>query len=156
MRKVELRDYRNTVPRPILDAIGASSVGLLLVLPFLSAPRLQSVTAYVLLFGIVTFCLAEGACRWLVSRPIEALGRVSYSGYLWHFALLSLLSAAYRRNPLQALDLAGGWPSFLAFFAGLVIATFGLSAFTHRYVERPGIEFGRYFARAWRRARAIA
>jgi peptidoglycan/LPS O-acetylase OafA/YrhL len=87
---------------------------------------------------------------------VEALGRVSYSGYLWHFALLHLASAAYLGNPLESLDLAGGWPSFLAFFAGLVIATFGLSAFTHRYVERPGIEFGRHFARAWRRARAIA
>ncbi|MCK9794992.1 acyltransferase [Isoptericola sp. 4D.3] len=58
-------------------------------------------------------------------RPVQWLGDVSYSVYLWHFPLV-----------VYALARAGRPPTALE-AAGLVGLTLGLAALSHRYVERP-------------------
>ena len=84
-------------------------VGVLIILlaPFISNPITSNSRApmlvYAFLFGMVALCLSQGAGKWLVSFPIRWLGRVSYSGYLWHFAILAILMTLNERAGNQPI-----------------------------------------------------
>lgn len=65
-----------------------------------------------------------GVSRWLSSRPMQSIGRVSYSWYLWHWPVL-LLGA-------QLLDVRSGWNRTL-----LVIVSLLLAALSYRFFETP-------------------
>lgn len=104
--------------------------------------------------GPVCALLAFGAALWphraIVNRFTSYLGKISYSIYLWHpiviFALIPLYRVLYERLPnLSAAFIL----SALATFA----ATLPLAALSFRFVEKPGIAFGRrWTARAARSA----
>jgi peptidoglycan/LPS O-acetylase OafA/YrhL len=64
--------------------------------------------------------------RLLALRPVQFIGDVSYSIYLWHWPLLILL------------PLALGAPLTTIGKAGAIVACFGLAAITKRFVEDPG------------------
>lgn len=91
-------------------------------------------TAILLAGGAVAVTTAVGG--WLTSRPIQRLGDLSYSLYLWHWPMLVFAQEIVGR-PLSAVD-------------GLVIVTAAIipSLLTERLVERP-IRFSRRFA-PWR------
>ena len=61
---------------------------------------------------------------WLSTQPMQAVGRVSYSWYLWHWPVL-LLGA-------QLLDVRNGWDRLLLVSLSLVIA-----ALSYRFFETP-------------------
>ncbi len=91
--------------------------------------------------GFVALMLGIKACptRLLVNPVTCYLGKVSYSIYLLHFAVLRLAM-----NTLDTyLDASQqGLPLFLLLF-GLTVAGAGALAWlTHRCIERPGIELG--------------
>ncbi len=65
-----------------------------------------------------------GPLRYLATRPMQWLGRMSYAWYLWHWPVLRLAEAAW--GPLGVL-------ARLA----LALASLGASALTVRLVERP-------------------
>jgi peptidoglycan/LPS O-acetylase OafA/YrhL len=98
------------------------------------------------LFGLVVFgcAVARDASRaWLASRPVFALGTVSYSLYLWHFPVL------------KWTDLAGLWrhaPPGVAAAAAVVLMLL-VSWLSYRFVERPFIHGGGWWSRT-ARARA--
>src|SRR5262249_22821127 len=105
------------------------------------------------------FFLAQGAGRWLVTGAIRALGIVSYSGYLWHFAIIELLDRAKDKfgiNPFGIHRLDYGALPFLICFGGIVLSTAALSWLTFRYIETPGIAFGRALAARISRAQGIS
>jgi peptidoglycan/LPS O-acetylase OafA/YrhL len=90
----------------------------------------------IVLPGAVGFLvLAIGAPRAgavLRTRPVQYLGRVSYSLYLVHaIVLLALLHLFYGRAPLPVL-LVSLWPLAL-----------GLATLGERYIERPSVALGR-------------
>lgn len=64
------------------------------------------------------------ANRWLATRPLQAIGRVSYSWYLWHWPVL-LLGA-------QLIDVHNGWNRLLLGVLALVIASL-----SYRFFETP-------------------
>jgi peptidoglycan/LPS O-acetylase OafA/YrhL len=143
------RDLRGRLPALVPEIGLVLSIGLILLITILPIPRLQSLLSYSLLFGSTALCLTQGAGSWLLLRPVRALGTVSYSGYLWHFAILGVLAALYHRagfNPFGIDDPSCGWPYFLLFFAVLLAMTAALSALTYRYIETRGIELGRNLA----------
>jgi hypothetical protein len=74
---------------------------------------------------------------WLASRPMVAIGLISYPLYLWHWPLLSF-----------ARILASQTPSMEVRWA-LVGLSFGLAYLTYRWVEQP-IRFGHRYPRAVR------
>lgn len=66
----------------------------------------------------------SGAGRILSLRPMQAIGRVSYSWYLWHWPVM-LLGA-------ELLDIENGWNRL-----ALVILSFVLAALSYRFFETP-------------------
>lgn len=84
----------------------------------------------------------RGAGRWLSVPAMRAVGRLSYSWYLWHWPLL-LFAPMLVGHPL-------GWPGRLA----AVTASFLLAILTLRYVERP-IRYSRPLRRSAGRSLAL-
>ena len=78
--------------------------------------------------------------RMLATKPFVALGRISYSLYLWHWPVLVFFSH-YANGPPSTLEAAA-----------LVALSVGLAALSYRFVEQPmrasragnGIQFARF------------
>lgn len=136
------------LPKATLESGAAVSAFLILLAPFILVPYPHLV--YSLLFGALTLCLSQGAGRWLICLPIRWLGKISFSGYLWHFAILALLPALYQRTGINLVtgNPTHSWAYFLAFFATLLGLTVALSALTYRYIEKSGIAIGHNIAAA--------
>ncbi|GBG13837.1 uncharacterized protein NMK_1389 [Novimethylophilus kurashikiensis] len=100
--------------------------------------------SYGLCFGVFAFCLADGAAKFLVNSPIRYLGKVSFSAYLWHFAVLGGLTVLAKNgiDPLSLKTATHGFAFFCAFFPFLILVTVFLSTITYRLVERPMISLG--------------
>jgi peptidoglycan/LPS O-acetylase OafA/YrhL len=69
--------------------------------------------------------VTPGATAILRAGPVVALGRVSYSLYLWHWPLL-VLAADVAQQPLTIVQRLG-----------VVVAALGLAALTSRVIEQP-------------------
>ena len=67
-------------------------------------------------------------CEALSFAPLVALGRVSYSLYLWHVPVLAALGVLAGGLPAQ-----GGWPRQVA---GVVVSL-GAAVLSYRFVEQP-------------------
>ena len=123
-----------------------ASVLILVILPFVEGRSLLlDHIKCALCFGLLAFCLACGAKTFVVNKLSCFIGKVSFSCYLWHFAVLfalfdRLLAAAV--NPFGLNDAAHGWSYFLQFFAVVAAATIALSFVTYRLVEQPMIRIG--------------
>lgn len=75
--------------------------------------------------------LQDGKLRQLMAwRPIQFVGDVSYSIYLWHWPLIILLPMVI--GPLGSVAKIG-----------IIIASFALAALSQKYIEQPFINFGR-------------
>jgi peptidoglycan/LPS O-acetylase OafA/YrhL len=70
----------------------------------------------------------------LSARPVAALGRISYSSYLLHFAVLCWLTRLIERR-LGVIEGA-------AFIALVVACVLPVAAASYRFVERPSIRLG--------------
>jgi peptidoglycan/LPS O-acetylase OafA/YrhL len=98
-------------------------------------------TAAVLAAG--SMCDGRGPARLLSSPPLQAMGRVSYSWYLWHWPVL-IVGAAMT-----------GWALTTWEGLGLVVAAGGLAALTTIVVENP-VRYSRYLMRQPRKSLALA
>ena len=92
--------------------------------PFPGAAALVPVLATALVLRAGTARTETALARLLAWRPLQTLGRLSYSWYLWHWPVLVLGGAA---------GLGGSLPARLA----LVAAALGLAAASYRFVEDP-------------------
>lgn len=91
--------------------------------------------------------LSVSDSRLFLNGPIAAIGRVSFSAYLWHFAVLRLL-------PEQFGDVfhtkATGYEAILAYvctWSVVVAATVAVSWCTFHMIEQPGIRLGQRLIR---------
>ena len=96
----------------------------------------------------VSFCLCIivssiglGAGRYLVNAAIIHIGRISYSAYFVHFALLATADGF-------AAQFAPGAPAFAVAFSFVLACTIAISTVTYSAVERPLIKLGRRLLRA--------
>jgi peptidoglycan/LPS O-acetylase OafA/YrhL len=69
--------------------------------------------------------------RLLESPPLVAVGVVSYSLFLWHYPIITWLTA-------HGLTV-GGWAGLLVNLVVVAVIAGGLSALTYRFVERPAL-----------------
>jgi peptidoglycan/LPS O-acetylase OafA/YrhL len=70
------------------------------------------------------------------------LGRISYSVYLVHIPVLYLVFRAITRWD----EHIGGWEFLALALPGTLLVTIALAAFTYRFIERPGMGWGRQLA----------
>jgi exopolysaccharide production protein ExoZ len=127
---------RGKVPQTALNALIVISLLSLLWLPYaqLSDPML----VYAALFGAIAFCLSQHAGRWLVDMPlIGHLGRISYSVYFIHFALLP-----YITRSLDFVGLRQGVFGLAVTFVLALASSSFFATFTYRWIEQPGIRLG--------------
>ncbi len=107
-------------------------------------------------FMMIVFALAAmilamsgGALRWLINPWTRYLGKISFSGYLMHFAALGItlrLFGIHLTGASQAMD-AGSSAANLLLFLKLLAVSLGLtviiSTITYHLIEKPGIALGR-------------
>jgi len=142
-----IRDYSGVFSLGRLRILLGISLLAMLVLSLVPLPVSRTGNSvyvmYAACFALFAFCLANGAVSELVNRAICYLGKISFSAYLWHFAIISYIEHSPRVSG-TIFGLAGehGILFFIGFFAGLVALTVLFSAVTYRGIEVPFIRLG--------------
>ncbi|OPB00996.1 hypothetical protein BFW87_00915 [Pseudomonas fluorescens] len=90
------------------------------------------------MFAIFSIFLAYHPWKIFVNRLTVFLGRLSFSMYLVHIAVLTLLA-----NEKVVAFFGDGDLNSLAFFLLVVSVTACISWFTYKHIEKPGIAAGR-------------
>ena len=116
--------------RTAIPAAALASLGILYIVYGHLGPVLGEASWIVspLALGTVFFALAArrpGSSAVLASAPLRFVGRVSYSGYLYHLLLLALWNAFLPRSL--------GWISLPLYLTALLV----ISWISWRYVEEP-------------------
>jgi len=116
------------------------AVAILLIAPQgLTDPR--AVFLYGAAFALLALCLYRQPYRWLVNRPLQHIGKISFSGYLTHFFMLQVA-----RKVLAKLHAGDRLSPDIYFVATVLIALTGtviVSSVTYRLVEVPGQALGK-------------
>jgi peptidoglycan/LPS O-acetylase OafA/YrhL len=124
---------------------------LLLTPQLLDDPR--AVFLYGAAFALLALCLYRQPYRWLVNRPLQHIGKISFSGYLTHFFMLQVA-----RKLLAKVHAGDHLSPDLYFAATVVIALAGtvlISTLTYHFVEVPGQTAGKRLIQ-WLSARRAA
>jgi peptidoglycan/LPS O-acetylase OafA/YrhL len=108
--------------------------------------------SYSIVFGVIAFCLAEGVGLFLVNAMIVHIGKVSYSAYFWHFAMLELIGLTVASFGWSLAPL--GWPYYIATFAVAVALSVAGATLTFLMIEQPMIRIGHRIAKASAQRRA--
>ena len=99
--------------------------------------------AYGLVFGLFAFALAKGAGAILINPASTFLGKISYSAYIWHFAILATLGGPISQFILNAFELRDrGGLFFTLCFPLIVIITSLISFTSYSFIEKPMISLG--------------
>jgi hypothetical protein len=109
--------------------------------PYPGTAALLPVLGAALVIGAGCAAPAHGCGRILAVRPMRAIGRVSYSWYLWHWPLLLVVPASTTANSLGQRLTA-------------VLVSLGLAFLTLRFIENP-LRFATSLRRSPNRSLAI-
>jgi peptidoglycan/LPS O-acetylase OafA/YrhL len=153
-----LHTFPGRVPRRLLQAGLVVSIAIMIANPFTTMVfrgpigllyavlNIQVIMQYSLAFALFAFCLAQLPESPLINPVIRYVGKISYSAYLWHFAVLFLWSRF--GSDLSALP----YPALCFFVAyiALVLTTAVAATVTYRLVEAPFIRIGGVAASAVR------
>lgn len=88
-------------------------------------------------FALLAVTLARFPVRALVNQPIMQLGKISFSMYLIHLAVIELSARLGMTNRFPT-----GNVSSILFFLCVVATTAALSHFTYRWIECRGVRLG--------------
>jgi len=90
------------------------------------------------MFSVLFVLVAYYPVRVLVNRFMIGLGKLSFSIYLTHFAVLTVFSK------LGIISFLGdGNKESVAYCFVVLMASAGVSLVTYKFIERPGVSFGR-------------
>jgi peptidoglycan/LPS O-acetylase OafA/YrhL len=125
--------------------------GAVVALALLSTINQTLNTAYALVFAVLAIAASKGGAPWLANRVTTALGKRSYSAYVWHYiVLVALCSPGLWTSGWMALPYFRGGDNAIArmaFLTGATIAaTLAFSLVTYKWVERPSMRFGERLA----------
>jgi peptidoglycan/LPS O-acetylase OafA/YrhL len=149
-----IRGKRLSVQRTSL--VGGCEVGvalaLVLTMSFVSGTAILSIVP-ILIFAVAIFQLDRGPiAKLLASRPIQFLGRISYSVYMVHMFILMALSIALKRivgipftnDPVTQAPAfqIGEWAGD-AIGLGTIVIVLACSVVTCIFIEEPARRYGR-------------
>jgi peptidoglycan/LPS O-acetylase OafA/YrhL len=129
---------RHSVPDKIARRVCILAIALMLLIPFLEGVKYALPLGLATTYGIVFSLFALSLMYWrnspLIGAAIVWIGKISYSAYFVHFAVLHYLPPV---NP-------AGLPSadFAIMYAVVVTSTVLISSATYLLIERPIIRFG--------------
>jgi exopolysaccharide production protein ExoZ len=118
--------------------MGVVAIALMLIIPFLEGVKyalpLGSVTSYGIAFSLLALSLMYWPTSPLIGSPVIWIGKISYSAYFVHFAVLHYLLVL---RPT-------GWPVADVAFQYVVVVTItvGISSLTYLMIEKPMIRLG--------------
>jgi peptidoglycan/LPS O-acetylase OafA/YrhL len=137
----------SAMPTPMAAGLLAFSIAALVFCAFLpfAGGAIWMQTIYGLFFGLFVISLANCQPAALVNPAVIWIGKVSFSAYLIHFALLEAASGLF-----APVDPAAGSLRYLASAAELAAAAIALSSVTYLAVERPFIWVGNWLIRRHR------
>jgi peptidoglycan/LPS O-acetylase OafA/YrhL len=115
-------------------AILLSGLAVFLVLPYVPMPATAICSVYAIVFSVIAYGLAFGGGPWMVNPAICWLGKISFSAYFWHFAILSIESPTI-------FSFHGTFAFFACVLAVLVLTVVG-SSITYLLIEEPMIRLG--------------
>jgi peptidoglycan/LPS O-acetylase OafA/YrhL len=118
-------------------------LGTFALIIFRAYTRVHDVPAFGLLFGALATAMGLGAGGYLVNPVIRHLGKVSFSAYLVHFAMLGPVTIF-----AQAMGVSGPW-ALAVVLPTLVLATTMIATVSFLVIEQPAINLGRRVV-AWR------
>lgn len=107
------------------------------------SPYLPAHMATSLLFAIWIFVLSETPPGIILNRFVAALGKVSFSAYLVHFAVIRLL---LKGNPELFRLESSRFTAMAAYsiaFPVVLVSTFVISYFTFKFIESPMINLAK-------------
>jgi peptidoglycan/LPS O-acetylase OafA/YrhL len=96
--------------------------------------------ALALTFGSIVTYAVNNPNRFLASRPMTYVGRISYGIYIWHPLVFSL----YWATPLYKLPTRWGMPGIYNTIMQCAL-TIPVAALSWNYIEKPILKLKRYF-----------
>lgn len=142
--------FHNNLSRWVYSVILYGSIFMLVVISLRPDPynlfhELISIyLAFAICFGSMLFSLASGAGKFLVNRPVEYLGKISYSAYINHFIVLGILGGFITQSIDSVFPQIGRALGFYMIYLVLVVFfTALLSSLTFNWIEKPMILLGK-------------
>jgi peptidoglycan/LPS O-acetylase OafA/YrhL len=120
-------------------AIGYLHFPRVLVLHF---PYLPIHIAESLIFFMFIVVLSKTPSGLFINRPFSMLGKVSFSAYLIHFAVINFLGRIFNLDSSNVVAIELG----ISMFTLVIFLTFAFSYMTYRLIEQPMIAIGRKVA----------
>ncbi len=125
--------------------LGASFVFGGAVAPLLKTEWLPTQDIFAISFGLLACGLASWPVALLVNPVTRYAGKVSYSAYLTHFALLHPLQLLIERT--HGPFAKGSALDFILLVGSAFVLTLAISTITHHLIEIPGQELGKRLIR---------
>jgi peptidoglycan/LPS O-acetylase OafA/YrhL len=103
------------------------------------------------LISIVVRCGRSPRLRVLDHPVVRWNGRLSYSFYLWHLMILTVLTHALYSRASPAFMQGHEVPIAVGLFTASVAVALGIAQLSYRFVEKPGIALGHRIETWWLR-----
>jgi peptidoglycan/LPS O-acetylase OafA/YrhL len=135
--------FRFSAERPTVSEVVARRVCLLAIALMLFIPFMEGVkyalpfglaTTYGIVFSLFAFSLMYSPNSPFINKAAQWTGKISYSAYFVHFAVLHILPTLHPTGVPSA--------DFAIMYVGTVLATVGISSITYLVIEGPMIRFG--------------
>ena len=100
---------------------------------------MSAIAFAILAIKLSTISLPEN----IICKVLVEVGRNSYSMYIVHFLILDVLKFVYEHSIYKGIEV--GEFRLAIVFISLTVLTFYAARQTNKYIEKPGIKFGKHF-----------
>ena len=98
---------------------------------------------YSLVFAVLAIIQSKNPIKLLSNKLLAKIGKVSFSMYLVHFAILSMVERVNWIEILPATSATSTLGYIIITYLIIFVATFAISNLTYRFIEMPGMNLGK-------------
>jgi len=140
--KLSKEDMTGAISKYASRIFYASILSIFLIFPFarLLVPALPVYILYVIAFSLLLLSLQSYSPTIIVNRWMVGLGKISFSCYIIHFAVVAGVVATIKSIFPRALEY--GELSFVIIYAVVIGVTAGIAKYTYHHIEKRGIHLG--------------